>query len=68
MTNRRDKTALMLFHKIEWQEVQEYLNVSTPTIYAWRNSGDPNKNEAIDMAIAKLAENKEKSKLNANGF
>lgn len=68
MEDRKNKTALMLLHKIEWQEVQDMLDVSRPTIFAWRHSGDPNKNEVIDMAISKLVENKEKSKLNTNGF
>lgn len=66
MEDRKNKTALMLLHKIEWQEVQDMLDVSRPTMFAWRHSGDPNKNEVIDMAISKLVEVREQSKEDVN--
>lgn len=66
MEDRKNKTALMLLHKIEWQEVQDMLDVSRPTMFAWRHSGDPNKNEVIDMAINTLVEVREQSKEDVN--
>lgn len=58
MGNRKSKTPTMLRNKIEWNEVSEYLNISIPTLRSWRNSGDPNKNEVIDLAIEEIAARK----------
>lgn len=59
--NRWKKTAPMLIHKVSWYEIAEELDIKYDTLSAWRKSGDPNKNEAIDYAINQIINYKEVS-------
>lgn len=62
MENREKKTYLMLVHKIEWKDIMDELDITKPTLYSWRKSGDTNKNEAIDYAVQKIIDKKDKKR------
>lgn len=49
----------MLIYKIEWSEIASVLDITTRTLLGWRDSGDVNKNEAIDHAIQEVVKSKE---------
>jgi len=54
METRKTKTVPMLKHKVQWNDVADVLNITKPTLVAWRNSGDPNKNQIIDEAVQEV--------------
>ncbi len=54
METRWKKTTPMLVHKIDWEDVATELDLSIPTLIAWRKSGDSNKNGAIDYAVDQI--------------
>ncbi len=61
-SNRMEKTAQMLIHKIEWIQVYDLLDLNEKTLLSWRKSNDANKHEAIDWAINQIINKKKVEK------